>query len=83
MTAAGLDDDEWRSRLERGQMLAREAEAARRGARDAQRSAEEVVVEQAAEIQRLREEARSRGPGRWRRPYEVRWLTCFWEVIEG
>lgn len=72
MTAAGQDDDEWRSRLERGQNLAREAEAARRGARDAQRNAEETIAEQAAEIQRLREEARSRAPGRWRRPYDVR-----------
>eukprot|EP00904_Undaria_pinnatifida_P008688 jgi/Undpi1/494/HiC_scaffold_10.g03960.m1 len=70
VTAAGQDDDEWRSRLERGQNLAREAEAARRGARDAQRNAEETIAEQAAEIQRLREEARSRAPGRWRRPYD-------------
>eukprot|EP00903_Cladosiphon_okamuranus_P007267 g7045.t2 len=62
--AAGMDDDEWRARLERGQKLAREAETRRRDSRDAQRSAEETIAKQAAELKRLKEEAkeaRSRG----------------------
>lgn len=68
--AAGMDDDEWRVRLERGQKLAREAESNRRDSRDAQRSAEDTIAKQAAELEKLREEAKSRAPGR--RP----WRSC-------
>lgn len=71
VVAAGLDGAEWQARLERGQKLARDAEAGRRGVRDAQRSAEDKIEEQAAELERLREEARSRAPGRWRRAHDV------------
>lgn len=60
MTAAGMDDDEWRARVERGQKLAREAEGRRRSLRDAQRSAEDTIAEQAAELEKLREEVKSR-----------------------
>lgn len=75
--AAGMDDDDWRTRVERGQKLAREAEARRRDSRDAQRTAEETIAKQAAELKRLKEEAkeaRSRGGGGRRswRSYEVR-----------
>lgn len=69
--AAGMDDDEWRARLERGQKLARKAEARRRDSRDAQRTAEETIAKQAAELKRLKEEAkeaRARGGG-GRRPW--------------
>lgn len=62
--ATGMDDDEWRARLERGQKLAREAETRRRDSRDAKRTAEETIAKQAAELKRLKEEAkeaRSRG----------------------
>lgn len=74
--AAGMDDDDWRARVERGQKLAREAEARRRDSRDAQRTAEETIAKQAAELKRLKEdakEARSRGGGGRRswRSYEV------------
>ncbi|CAM9350477.1 unnamed protein product [Ectocarpus sp. 6 AP-2014] len=64
VTAAGMDDDEWRARVERGQKLAREAEGRRRSLRDAQRSAEDTIAEQAAELEKLREEAKSRRVGR-------------------
>lgn len=64
MTAACMDDDEWRARVERGQKLAREAEGRRRSLRDAQRSAEDTIAEQAAELEKLREEAKSRRVGR-------------------
>lgn len=76
VVTAGMDDDDWRGRLERGQKLARKAEARRRDSRDAQRSAEETITKQAAELKRLKEEAkdaRSRGGGGRRpwRSYEV------------
>ncbi|CAN0081304.1 unnamed protein product, partial [Ectocarpus sp. 12 AP-2014] len=64
VTAAGMDDDEWRARVERGQKLAREAESRRRSLRDAQRSAEDTIAQQAAELEQLREEAKSRRMGR-------------------
>ncbi|CAM9304082.1 unnamed protein product [Ectocarpus sp. 4 AP-2014] len=64
VTAAGMDDDEWCARVERGQNLAREAEVRRRSLRDAQRSAEDTIAEQAAELEKLREEAKSRRVGR-------------------
>lgn len=69
--AAGMDGQEWQTRLERGQKLARDAEAGRRSRRDAQRSAEDIIAEQAAELKRLQEEAKSRAPSRWRRSHEV------------
>lgn len=78
--AADMDDDEWRARLERGQKLAREAEANRRSSRDAQRSAEETIAKQAAEIKRLKDEAKARAPGgrsRSWRSYEVSYLLHF------
>lgn len=58
--AAGMDDDEWRARLQRGQQLAREAESNRRDSRDNQRSAEDTIAKQAAELEKLRKEAKSR-----------------------
>lgn len=66
--AAAMDDDEWRARLGRGQKLARKAESNRRDSRDAQRSAEDTIAKQAAELEKLREEAKSRAPRRrsWR-----------------
>ena len=83
VVAAGMDDDEWRTRLERGQKLAREAETRRRDSRDAQRTAEETIAKQAAELKRLKEEAkeaRSRGGGSGRRSwrsYEVSYIDSF------
>lgn len=83
--AAGMDDDERQARLERGQKLAREAEARRRDSRDAQRTAEDTIAKQAAELKRLKEEAkevrsRSGGGGRrsWRSP-EVSFLS--WKIF--
>ena len=70
--ASGLDDAEWHGRLQRGRDLARRAEASRRSAREVQRSAEETIAKQAAELERLRQEAKSRSLGRGRRSHEVR-----------
>lgn len=68
--ASGCGDDSWEKRLSRGKRLAQEAEAKRRSSRDAQRAMEDTISEQAAELERLREEARTRAPQR-RRFFEV------------
>lgn len=69
---AGLDITEWQERLQRGQDLARRHEAERRSVREAQQDMEQTITKQAAELERLREEAKSRTIGRSRRSSDVR-----------
>lgn len=69
--AAGVEDEEWESRLNRGKRLAQEAEAKRRSRRDAQRALEDTISQQTAELNRLREEVRARSALQRRRVFEV------------
>lgn len=77
--ASGLDNTEWQERLRRGQDLARRHEAERRSAREAQQDMEQTITKQAAELERLREEAKSRAIGRGRRSSDVR--AIFWLLV--